>query len=1115
MNNERYYNSLNTTNNKEQTLFGQLQKAFTNAISTSKDDSNLMVNEYISAQDKRRKCQKNCEEIKNSPSCVSVQDFIYMNTKTGKNWNYTPGKNIGHRQSSWKCKSSCSDLGGIGKPTSNNWCVCKKCKHSPNGLASTLGMLAKIGSMGTRATPKEAVTDTINSCKAGCELEWPGILNLDKGETVGRYYTSNKKKHEINTCPDLSKYAPKVKLGGKCDANGECETNTCVTWAGKCALNKWDKLRIQGRCGLSGVRVDGGNWAWGSTYISLCKKDVEKLGLVRWDGIEQYIIYSGHWIRVENFGLKTVGEIPNQRLENGLYIQDFGTALRAAKAYGERCRGFVKTSKGFILQDSGIGVSKSSWRDLKSELGLLNNTIIREGFTADTDKNKRIAQDKSKAYAWGKLEIGDKGWSSSSTPLTNKEYNNPTFPIAGLKKGMEKTCPKGWQSIRGGKSCGIFNDDIGQIQQSKNYNSEKYGWKGVSFGCNLPNTDNHYSLDCENVPDKSYTCWKKPHETIKKGEPACKTIKGRDIAQCYSEGGRPREFKCPTAAKIIVWVGRSWYSFNRDNIIPMLQEVEAIFPDVRMIDQKEMDDIVAKNIAICACGWYRKDVFSGTTWRTANSSWNGPGLENLPLGNGYPSNHNTQGGCGGGSKSIITCSQNPNAWNRGKGGVFITFSGTQEFSLQQLQGIGLNPLLVMSHQQVMEKPPNEEQVWSIGPKKFWNSSGGPVYQTKKTDIVDGGSSGQWPTWNYRQGELDQLSTGNKEVYGVNNGGQSIWAHAKNPEELNSEGRHGWRSIPGALSNISASNRKWVFGTNKNGAIYQCKKPCKGSWQRIGGSLSQISGGQNHVYGVNRNDAIYRKPINNDGAISYGWIPIRGRLKWINAANKNYVYGTNRADNVYVCKKPCTGDWRQMESPYQGGLKKIEADKDKVYGVNRWRESWSKPMDAGNSSVNFKYWQGGARINVSPEPFTGSIQEGYAPLEGDMIKACKYNDSISAEKGVSLGRTGDYLIKQRKKMLKSAASLERNADAAVNAISQMQGEQLQISPQALSQNQNLLSKLANYQKAKSTLLKGRGELETLRGVLQDNELKKKSNDIMYYVWLTLAISILVTAIRKIK
>ena len=73
----------------------------------------------------------------------------------------------------------------------------------------------------------------------------------------------------------------------------------------------------------------------------------------------------------------------------------------------------------------------------------------------------------------------------------------------------------------------------------------------------------------------------------------------------------------------------------------------------------------------------------------------------------------------------------------------------------------------------------------------------------------------------------------------------------------------------------------------------------------------------------------------------------------------------------------------------------------------------------------------------------------------MIKACNSNKQISAEKGVSLGRTGDYLIKQRKKMLKSAAALERNADAAVNAISQMQGEQLQISPQALSQNQNLL------------------------------------------------------------
>ena len=61
----------------------------------------------------------------------------------------------------------------------------------------------------------------------------------------------------------------------------------------------------------------------------------------------------------------------------------------------------------------------------------------------------------------------------------------------------------------------------------------------------------------------------------------------------------------------------------------------------------------------------------------------------------------------------------------------------------------------------------------------------------------------------------------------------------------------------------------------------------------------------------------------------------------------------------------------------------------------------------------------------------------------------------------------------------------------------------------------MSKLASYQQAKAELLKDKKGLSTLEGVLEDKRLKKGSNDIMYYVWLTLAISILFTVVRKIR
>ena len=39
--------------------------------------------------------------------------------------------------------------------------------------------------------------------------------------------------------------------------------------------------------------------------------------------------------------------------------------------------------------------------------------------------------------------------------------------------------------------------------------------------------------------------------------------------------------------------------------------------------------------------------------------------------------------------------------------------------------------------------------------------------------------------------------------------------------------------------------------------------------------------------------------------------------------------------------------------------------------------------------------------------------------------------------------------------------------------------------------------------------------TYDALAHDNQMKKKSNDIMYYIWLTLAIAILLTIVRKIK
>ncbi len=69
------------------------------------------------------------------------------------------------------------------------------------------------------------------------DLKWPGIVQnaagtegVDAGKTIGRYTGTDGKEHNITQCTDLSKYAPKVKMGGLCDANDECESGLCVNW---------------------------------------------------------------------------------------------------------------------------------------------------------------------------------------------------------------------------------------------------------------------------------------------------------------------------------------------------------------------------------------------------------------------------------------------------------------------------------------------------------------------------------------------------------------------------------------------------------------------------------------------------------------------------------------------------------------------------------------------------------------------------------------------------------------------------------------------------------------------------------------------------------------------
>ena len=1027
-----FYKSLGTVNDDEQNRLGLLQQKFNAAIGKGKDTQNTMIDSYITANINRKKCYDECPQ----------------------GWSDSTG--------TWRRK------------------------------------IAEDGAQ-TNAGAVDGFKDVIASCRAGCDLKWQGIVQnaqgtegVDAGKTIGRYTGTDGKEHDITQCSDLSKYAPKEKMGGMCDSSDECDSNVCVNWGNRCddgnIINTaLDWLGNTGHCGLGMTRIDGGTYSWGSTFNSMCKSNIEQLGMAKWPGVTQYTKYQGTWVRLNpDWGYPNAPKIENQKLENGKYIQDEQTALKACEAYGEYCLGFYTNGDGnFILQSAGGENPKQNWSQIASELLATNQAEQIEafgGYSSDADNNKDKAN-KSQEIIYS--SYGEAGFDD----LNEKKYSNPTFPIADLRKKMKKMCLKKWSNMGDG-TCGISNNDVRK--------RGNIGWNGSSFGCNL--SGDRYSTDCDDVKYKEYTCWHVGK--VPKGQEACKTIRGSDIPSCFASGGRPREVGCPTPAKMILWIGRIGQSYfaKKSDIVSVMQQLATEFPDVRLTDKAEMDDIIAKNLAECACGWYRTDVFNGTTWKT--------GFHLIPLTNGYPSNTKSSGGCGGGRQAMIGCGTTTNSWNKGKGGIYVTVSATQEFVMGKLQGLGFTGTIVESHQQLLEKPPpNKKQIWSTGSNRY-NSSGWLIYQSPKDKTSNRGTN-----WNTIKGELKQMSTGQKEVYGVDSH-DKISAHAKDPAGLNADGRKGWRNIGGRLMNISASNKDYVFGVNKSDQIYQCKKPCKGGWQRMEGGLKQISGAQKYVYGVNRNDSIYRARLPITNLRNPQWYKIPGSLKWINAGNNDYIYGTNRNDDIYVCQKPCTGGWKQIS----GGLEAIEADKDTVYGTSRGKNIYSKPMDGMKAAYDWSRWtKGGGSTNVSPEPFVGGmVREGYAPLEGDMIAACNKSGTKGGRDALGADVVeGDILVQNRIKEKEAAANLVSMQKQIKHSINQLQGDNLKVAGAYKNQSLNLLKQLSSYENTKAELLKSGRELDTLDALKRDSYLRKSSEGLSYYLWLTLAISVLGIAITKIK
>jgi len=121
---------------------------------------------------------------------------------------------------------------------------------------------------------------------------------------------------------------------------------------------------------------------------------------------------------------------------------------------------------------------------------------------------------------------------------------------------------------------------------------------------------------------------------------------------------------------------------------------------------------------------------------------------------------------------------------------------------------------------------------------------------------------------------------------------------------------GWNRIGGLLKQISSAGKDYIWGVNSNDEIWMCKKPCSDSnWRQIGGSLKQLSGGENELWGVNSNNEIWK--MNQDG--TGGWTSLGGPGKNVSQGG-GFVWLIGGEGKVWYCRQPCNGEWVLASMP---------------------------------------------------------------------------------------------------------------------------------------------------------------------------------------------------------
>ena len=185
-------------------------------------------------------------------------------------------------------------------------------------------------------------------------------------------------------------------------------------------------------------------------------------------------------------------------------------------------------------------------------------------------------------------------------------------------------------------------------------------------------------------------------------------------------------------------------------------------------------------------------------------------------------------------------------------------------------------------------------------------------------------------WQNIAGGLKYVSVGaDGTVWGVNAAesifrysGNNAWTQIPGPIVMQRKTIGGITMkvpVPGGLKQISVGGASHIWGVNKNDQIYRWTG---NNWQQIAGRLKHVSvGTDGTVWGVNAADAIFR--YNGDNT----WTQIPGGLKQISVGGASHVWGVSNNDQIW---RWTGNNWQQIA----GGLKHVSVGADgTVWGVN--------------------------------------------------------------------------------------------------------------------------------------------------------------------------------------